>query len=145
MSEPLLLGKADGRRVRVLFLDDMAWRHTEFALALGRRGDLVELRRAWTAEEAIELLDIYEFDQVFLDHDLCEDDIMLEVGEKGRERTGMDVVDHILAMDSPPQDIVIHSMNGPARMEMWRRLQESGRVARARPIDFYSLREALLR
>lgn len=144
MSE--IVGNKDGRLVMVLFLDDMAWRHSEFAVCLFIRGiERVQLHRAWTADEAIELLNTVEFDQVFLDHDLCDDDIMLEVGEKGRERTGMDVVDHILTMQDPPQDIIIHSMNGPARMEMHRRLEESGRIARVRSIDFYTLREALRR
>lgn len=129
------VGKPGGRKVRVMFLDDMAWRHTEFALALTRRGrEDVELHRAWTAEEAKELLHMYDFDQVFLDHDLDE-----EVAGAG---TGMDVVNWILGLEEKPSyEVIVHSMNGPARFEMVRRLEDGGLTVRN--LDFYSLLKAL--
>lgn len=140
MTEPILCGNPAGRHTRVLFLDDMGWRHAEFARALFKRGvEHVEVYRAWTADEAIKLLGEKEFDQVFLDHDLCENDIMIGVGESGSVPTGMVVVDHILTMDKPPLDIFVHSCNGPAREEMHRRLEESGRVTRVRSLPFPNL------
>lgn len=135
----MFAGSADGRRVDVLFLDDMAWRHTEFARCLDRRGENVAIWRAWTADDAIQLLATRTFDQVFLDHDLSEDDIMVDVGGVSTVPTGMAVVDVICKMHSPPQDIVVHSLNGPARDEMVRRLEECGKIARVRNLDFISL------
>ena len=140
MSDDIIIcGNRNGPGTRILFLDDMAWRHSEFAKALFKRGvERVEVHRAWTAAEAKEYLHMYEFDQVFLDHDLCEEDIMLEVGERGKEASGMDVVDHIVAMENPPKDIIVHSLNGPARFEMCRRLEERGGI-RVRNLPFHDL------
>jgi hypothetical protein len=107
---------------RVLFLDDMIDRHREFVKAtLGRGHDIVQ---AWTAAEAIKKLDSEKFDQVFLDHDLSEDDIMIKVGAKSKVRTGMDVVDHIMKMEVPPPEVIVHSCNGPAALQMAYRLSE---------------------
>lgn len=105
----------------VLFLDDMAWRHSEFKrVTENLNGAMVT--HAHTAAEAIERLSLVAFDQVFLDHDLSEEDVMVPVGEASRVPTGMSVVDHILTMDSPPQDVVIHSCNEPAARAMQQRL-----------------------
>lgn len=139
MSDVIVCGNPDGRPTRVLFLDDMAWRHSEFAKALFKRGvERVEVHRAWTAEEAVEFLHMYDFDQVFLDHDLHENDVMVVVGERSEVPTGMAVVDHIVAMENPPKDIIVHSLNGPARFEMCRRLEERGGI-RVRNLPFHDL------
>lgn len=133
-------GNPDGRRVDILFLDDMAWRHVEFARALDRRGaENVAIWRAWSAEEAIQFLATRTFDQVFLDHDLLEEDVMVDVGGASAVPTGMAVVDVIVKMASPPQDVVVHSLNGPAREEMVRRLEECGRVAKVTNAPFNDL------
>lgn len=140
MAEPVVHGRADGRTIDVLFLDDMAWRHVEFARFCDRHGvENVRIWRAWSAKEAIEMLDARPFDQVFLDHDLSDEDIMIPVGHEGTVPTGMIVVEHILQMPSPPQDVVVHSCNDPARDEMVKRLTDSGKVARVTNLAFTSL------
>jgi len=105
---------------RILFLDDSAWRHAEFLRVTESRG--LEIHRAHTAEEAIRLLNEREFHQVFLDHDLDESDVMCRVGEPTVAATGMAVVDHILSMERPPLNVLIHSCNAPAATEMHLRL-----------------------
>lgn len=95
----------------VLFLDDMEWRHIEFAKIVDHMPN-VYLSAVYTAAGAIELLDSGHFDQVFLDHDL---DPMAN---------GMAVVDHIMAMTHPPSQIVIHSCNTIAACRMAATLEE---------------------
>lgn len=125
--------------VNVLFLDDMNWRHQQFGRLVDRRGDDVLVWKAYTAAQAIELLDRVEFAQVFLDHDLCDDDAMVEVGAASVAPTGMAVVNHIVSMESPPGDVIVHSLNGPAREEMTKRLLDCGRIARVRSVPFSDL------
>ena len=125
----------------ILFLDDMEWRHSEFSrLAFKRELQVIHAR---SAAEAIEALGSRKFDQVFLDHDLSEDDIMIVPGEPSKVPTGMDVVRHIVLMPDPPQDVIVHSCNGPARTEMVRQLEESGRIGRVRGIPFTELIQRL--
>lgn len=123
---------------KILFLDDMGWRHSEFTRRSDRWPD-IKVWQAHTAKGAIALLESETFDQIFLDHDLSEDDIMIEVGKKGTVPTGMDVVDHIMTMENPPMDIIVHSCNGPARMAMVVKLESHPAKPRVRGIPFPSL------
>jgi hypothetical protein len=50
--------------------------------------------------------------------------------------TGMMVVDHIVKMESPPQDVIIHSCNSSAAREMVRRLEESDKIMKIRFYPF---------
>ena len=123
---------------RVLFLDDMGWRHSEFTRQTDRRPD-VRVWQAHTAKGAIELLNSQEFDQVFLDHDLTEDDVMCVVGGPTVAPTGMTVVDHIMTMPAPPREVVVHSCNGPAAAAMHVRLEEHPAGIRVRRVPFPEL------
>ncbi len=126
---------------RILFLDDMEQRHSEFVKAtLGREHVIVQV---WSAKEAIQKLEEETFDQVFLDHDLSEDDIMVKVGSPSKVRTGMDVVDHIMKMESPPLDVIVHSCNGPAAWQMAYRLAEHPAKIRVRRLAFPELLRAI--
>jgi hypothetical protein len=134
---------------RILFLDDMEHRHTEFK----RLAHMIpphdhEVVQVWTAEQAIKRLKSERFDQVFLDHDLSHEDIMVEVGAKSKMPTGMTVVDHIMTMQSPPLDVIVHSCNGPAAWQMAYRLAEHPSKIRVRRLAFpdllVSLRNAAL-
>lgn len=99
------------------------------------------MHHVWTAAKAIEALESQAYDQVFLDHDLSESDIMVEVGGPSSVPTGMEVVDHIAKSGLKIPQVVIHSCNGPAALEMERRLLESGlNVQRcAFPILMYAM------
>jgi hypothetical protein len=109
--------------VNVLFLDDMKSRHATFGRLVDEMSGVC-LWRAHTAAEAIQLLmSETRFGQVFLDHDLSEEDIMVRVGERSRVPTGMTVVDHILTMPDPPREVFVHTCNPDAGDEMVRRLQ----------------------
>lgn len=112
-------------KTKVLFLDDMDTRHKTFMELFGSREDL-DIYQVWDAHSAIQLLGdgagSLRFDQVFLDHDLSEEDIMVDVGAMTKFPTGMAVVDHILKMQSPPRQVVVHTCNTPAAVEMTKRL-----------------------
>ncbi len=123
---------------KVLFLDDMGWRHSEFTRLTDRQPN-VRVWQAHTAKGAIALLQSEKFDQVFLDHDLSEDDIMCEVGGPSTVPTGMVVVDHIMTMSDPPRDIIVHSCNGPARMAMVVKLESHPVGIRVRGLPFPEL------
>lgn len=122
--------------MKVLFVDDMDERHRAFEAPLAGKVDIVF---AHTAAGAIDALNREAFDQVFLDHDMSEEDIMIEVGGRSVEPTGMAVVEHLLSMADPPKNIVVHSMNEPAAREMERRLVESGRFEDVARIPFHHL------
>lgn len=129
---------------RILFLDDMEHRHKEFL----RLSNMIpphdhEIVQVWSAKQAIDKLKSETFDQVFLDHDLSEDDIMVKVGEKTKVQTGMDVVDFILKMEKPPMDVIVHSCNGPAAWQMSLRLSEHPAKIRVRKLAFPELLRAL--
>jgi predicted O-methyltransferase YrrM len=121
----------------ILFLDDMETRHTEFDRYARGQGHVII--HVHTADEAIRSLSGGQFDQVFLDHDLSHEDIMVKVGEQSVVPTGMTVVDHILTMENPPLDVIVHSCNGPAREEMVRRLETLYPAIRVRGIPFPEL------
>jgi len=126
---------------RILFLDDMEHRHTEFVKATLGHGHVIV--QVWSAKEAIQKLEDERFDQVFLDHDLSEDDIMVKVGAPSKVRTGMDVVDHIMKMETPPPDVIVHSCNGPAAWQMALRLSEHPAKIRVRKLAFPELLRAI--
>lgn len=109
----------------VLFLDDSEDRHVIFRNLVDSK---TKLHAVYTVDEAISCLDKIRFYQVFLDHDLCEEDIMCVVGKQTKYKTGMAVVDYLLTMpkDKLPSQVVIHSMNTPAVMEMSKRLDSAG-------------------
>lgn len=113
----------------ILILDDMESRHREFRRVLRRFYDQktydILVHHVHSVTESIRLLEECTFVQVFLDHDLSEDDIMVEVGGESKVPTGMEVVDHICQMDSPPREVIVHSCNGPASVEMCRRLEDA--------------------
>lgn len=111
---------------KVLFLDDMPERHKSFRQAVGLTE--IEIYPAYSASEAIEMIERIGFDQVFLDHDLSEEDIMCEVGKASLVPTGMTVVDHIIKMKDPPKNAIVHSCNEPAAREMERRLKTRAEI-----------------
>ena len=127
---------------RVLFLDDMEWRHSEFRRLTEGLG--IRIDRAHSADEAITLLSSRHYDQVFLDHDLSEEDVMVAPGSRSHVPTGMDVVDHILSMASPPGEAIVHSCNGPAAEEMRARLERCG-IRSVRRVPFPQLQRLLFR
>lgn len=132
----------EGGTTRVLFLDDMESRHSEFMRVVGMREGL-EIHRAWTAEEAISLLRERRFDQAFLDHDLSEVDVTCRVADATRAPTGMAVVEHILSMEDPPSQVVIHSCNAPAAALMHVRLDGHPAGIRVSRVPFPFLLQAI--
>lgn len=135
MGNPAGDAEKPGPEERILFLDDSDWRHEEFM----RRMEGDETQRVWQARsagEAIAFLDSVRFDRVFLDHDLSEDDILMTVGGKSKVSTGMDVVDHVLRMDDPPREAVVHSCNTPAAEVMQARLAQHPAGIRVSRVPF---------
>jgi len=116
----------DRDKIKILFLDDMEERHKSFEETIELYDDSprYEIDHVYTAYDAVEKIRATRYDQVFLDHDLSEDDIMIEPNAVSKEPTGMDVVDHIMTMEHPPSWIVIHSCNEPAAQLMQRKLNE---------------------
>jgi len=122
----------------VLFLDDMDDRHRAFA-AHELRWDDVGFYHVRTAAEAIEQLRARPFAQAFLDHDLSLDDIMVEPGAPSKEPTGMAVVDHIMTMEDPPLEVIVHSCNPAAAAAMVAQLEKHPGIVRVQRIPFPEL------
>lgn len=105
---------------KILFLDDTEDRHQAFLKLVD--GYEVEVWQVYNVAQAINRLQDYKFDIVFLDHDL-EDKHYTVDGQNNplvHENTGRDVVTHILTMeqDKLPNYIVIHSWNPEGSREM---------------------------
>jgi hypothetical protein len=109
---------------RVLFFDDDHERNTNFRRRIAALGypDKYEIIQVFSAEEAIDELGKGNVISAFLDHDLSDDDVLVEVGRPTKKLTGMAVVDFITAMEKPPSTVVVHSMNYDAAVEMTNRL-----------------------
>ncbi len=109
----------------VLFLDDMASRHKSFRQATIGKGSVHHVE---TAADAIYAISNIVFDQAFLDHDLSEEDVMVQPGQPSKVPTGMAVVDHIVSLPQSqrPRQVIVHSMNTVAAEEMGRRLTYAG-------------------
>lgn len=127
--------------MKILFLDDMEIRHSAFT----RNHIGHDIRQAFTAQEAIRMINANDFDVVFLDHDLAEEHY-LKMSEGLSEEptndgyahgTGMDVVDHIIQMEPEdrPKHVIVHSMNGVRGTEMTKRLKEAGIWCIHRPFN----------
>jgi len=108
-----------------MFLDDDYNRHIAFDNMIGRSVDIVHV---WSCDEAVATLSSRQFDMVFLDHDLSEEDVMSVPGQKTKCKTGMDVVEYIESMErqTRPTRAVVHSMNPVASRLMVNRLCDIG-------------------
>lgn len=128
------------KAIEVLFLDDDHQRHREFDRWVMKDPTRAfwSVAHVYTADEAIHAVERQVYDGVFLDHDLCTQDVMIKVGEKGKEPTGMDVVDRIVGLpkEKHPLGVVVHSLNGPAADEMLKRLLDVGVRASRVPFTF---------
>jgi CheY-like chemotaxis protein len=112
---------------RVLFLDDDRERHRRFREAASGRGWWVE--HVETAPDAIDKLRTYQYDAIFLDHDLSDEDVMMAPGAASHAPTGMDVVSFLVAKPNNLNrnaQVVVHSLNAPAAEQMMRRLLDAG-------------------
>ncbi len=127
----------DAAKDKVLFLDDMESRHKKFLQATSNLLSDFEIVRVYNAADAIKALNENKFYQVFLDHDLSEEDQMCEVGaQKTVAPTGMTVVDHILSMENPPTQAIVHSCNEPAAREMAKRLESHPGIQNVKRLAF---------
>ena len=113
--------------MRILFLDDDKQRHASYRLI--SIGD--EVDHAWSAEEAIRMLDSGErYDYATLDHDLDE---YAQMGQTPRDPTGQAVALHIASMplEKRPKRVNVHSFNPVGAKRMVETLHEAGvRVSR---------------
>jgi CheY-like chemotaxis protein len=99
---------------KVLVLEDNEERIRWFALAMRNLQRGPHFTNAACA--AIALLDLGEYDFIFLDHDLG---ILYESGRPGPEGDGCQVAKHMHKTNNPCRNVVIHSWNrvGAKRME----------------------------
>jgi len=101
--------------MKLLFLDDDKNRRE---VAVKRWGLKHELHTAETAGEAIQLLQLYSYDYVSLDHDLGGK-VFVDSG-KG---TGYEVAVFISRMTNPPPIVIVHSWNFHGAQNMLHILQ----------------------
>lgn len=102
---------------RVLFLDDADWRHN---IVLRK---LPFAKAVYTAADCITALEEPEpWDFVLLDHDLGNDIYV----DSARDDTGMGVVRWILKNKPVIGKIICHSLNAPARQNMYLQLRDAG-------------------
>lgn len=99
--------------MKIFILDDDEMRHQ----SIMRKYPKYTFVRAHGALDAMKKLEEGPFDMAFFDHDLG--DWYKEQNADGveviRERTGLDVIEHLLERVHPakwPEDVIVHSWNG---------------------------------
>jgi hypothetical protein len=116
----------------ILFLDDDKLRHTAFRDNYPRReGDVIH--HVFTYREAVEHLHAFDYDVMFLDHDLSLEDVMCNPDGPTNAKTGYDFVKYfglseqvyqkILARDT---FVVVHSYNPVGAKRMVDQLNDYG-------------------
>ena len=120
--------------MRIIFLDDNHQRWYRF------KDKVSDAVRAETADECIHLIrDSIKIDWLFLDHDLGGEAYV----NSAREDCGMEVV-RFLCKDNLTKtisNIVVHSHNTVAALEMYNKLKDAGYNVKLVP--FYNMIEAL--
>lgn len=120
--------------MRIIFLDDNHQRWYSF------KDKVSNAVRAETADECIRLIrDSIKIDWLFLDHDLGGEAYV----NSAREDCGMEVV-RFLCKDNLTKtisNIVVHSHNTVAALEMYNKLKDAGYNVKLVP--FYNMIEAL--
>lgn len=116
----------DKEPVLHLVLDDQQVRHDGFKVMLRNVADKVH--HAYTAPQAIALLNKHRFERAWLDHDLAD------VGVE-HEGTGHDVAKHIVSMpaEKRPKSVFIHSWNESGAKNMEAELRAAGVLAKRLP------------
>lgn len=95
--------------MNILFLDDNELRHEAFR-SLPLSFDTVI--HSYSYEEAVNALKQVDFNILFLDHDLSEEDIMCTPGIDNRGKTGTDLARWIVTAPIKRPDLVIlHTFN----------------------------------
>jgi len=120
--------------MRIIFLDDDNQRWYRF------QAKIPNSVRAETADECIRLIrDSTKIDWLFLDHDLGGEAYV----NSTREDCGMEVVRFLCAdnLTKTISNIVVHSHNTVAALEMFNKLKDAGYNVRLVP--FYNLIESI--
>jgi len=109
--------------MKILIVDDMETRHELIAGWLSTVTDeILEIYCVFSVEEAEDVFsDCYEFDYIFLDHDLGGPEFMLS----DEYQTGCTVADMIVARNIQYKEIVVHSINLHGAMNIQYRLPQS--------------------
>jgi ActR/RegA family two-component response regulator len=127
---------------RIFFLDDDRIRHK-------RAMPFLLHEAAYTAKQAISMLQKKEYDVICLDHDLGGD-VMVN---SDREDCGMEVVRWMVEAKPPAKVVVLHSLNHVAAANMCAKLKQAGYFAVIKPFpdfladmeDFLEMVDALCR
>lgn len=114
---------------KILFLDDDKERHNLFEAKVSKNG--VKIHHVWSFDQAIKALTEFQFDEVFLDHDLGDFSGPLGYGGRPTEMTGTDVAtwmsfEHNLPSSKRPKATTIHSWNPDGAKRMHRILRDAG-------------------
>lgn len=109
--------------MKFLFLDDMKGRHRQFKEWFPSQ----DVDYVFTYADCIKMLERTEYDSVFLDHDLSEQDILCDP-QTAKGKTGSDVAEWIVANKQPQQIpmIVVHSLNPVGATNMVNILSSAG-------------------
>lgn len=104
--------------MRILFLDDMKIRQESFEMQIIVHLDDVHVEdwRAWNGEQALKRLEERDYDVMFLDHDLGDDQYSehrdgVRVVSKALSGTEVAEAIALLPVERLPKLVVIHSWN----------------------------------
>ena len=100
--------------MRILFLDDQESRFTVFNRGISN-GHIVDF--AETYDDAVNFALLYDYDVMFLDHDLNENDYQAE-GVVQQSKNGSKFAMFLVENDIKCPTVVLHSLNEYGRLNM---------------------------
>ncbi len=108
--------------MKILILDDDDRRHADFDYHLAGEHELVHV---YTYKSCIQEMLTFEYDIIFLDHDLNFEQYISKAPD-GRELTGYDVTLFMTTMKNRPDQVIVHSHNMGGAIQMMGVLKGSG-------------------
>lgn len=134
--------------MKILFLDDMFDRHARFFDHCSDYGAVdhetgetkIKIYPAWDYHDAVRLMTYYQFEAVFLDHDLSLNSIMCDP-DTTEELTGTSVARWMVEFfkHSQKPDVYLHSLNPEGRKRMKTILRDAGFEVKELPFTQLSI------
>ena len=124
------------QKFRVLFLDDMSERHARFSQMYYQ---LLDIKHVYNYKDCIKALQEEKFHTIYLDHDLCIEDILVSPDDTSKEKTGTDVCNWMVSNLNPntTAEVIVHSLNPGGAQRMVSILNEAGFEAICYPFTLF--------
>lgn len=123
--------------MKILVVDDEEQRHFGFRLAY----PTANIAKAYNVEQAIRVIDTYDFDLIYLDHDLQDFEHFTD-GRKPLEHTGSEICSYLIKKGYTGK-VIIHSWNTAASLRMKKMFEDAGINVSYEPYQSYTAKQEI--